>query len=104
MIFLSAALLPLTSLSLSDQIIQYGIGMYLLVFLIIMLASTIIGGPIPDNTFLVFLGAVVMADGLSMEWIFVFAVAGGFAGYEINYWSGRMFGLTLCQGTCPAVL
>jgi membrane-associated protein len=76
----------------------------LLVFLIIMLASTIVGGPIPDNTFLVLAGAVVVDDGLSIGLLFAAASAGGFAGYEINYWSGKLFGLTICRGTCPVVL
>jgi membrane-associated protein len=104
MLPLITALLPLTPLSLSDQILQYGIWIYLLVFLVIMLASTIIGGPIPDNTFLVLCGAVVTDDRLSMELLFVVAALGGFVGYEINYWSGRMFGLSICRGVCPVVL
>ena len=99
-----AALLPLTSLAISDSFLQYGIWIYLLVFIVIMLASTIVGGPIPDNTFLLLAGAVAMDNQLSMEWLFVGAVLGGFAGYEINYWSGKLFGLTMCRGVCPALL
>src|SRR5208337_2378163 len=49
-------------------------------------------------------GAVAMGNGLSLMWLFVIAVCGGFAGYEINYWSGRIFGLAICQGICPTVL
>jgi membrane-associated protein len=96
--------LPLTTLSLTDQVLQYGIWMYLLVFIVILLASTIIGGPIPDNTFLVLAGAVTLNSSLSMVGLFIMAVAGGFAGYEINYWSGRIFGLAICRGSCPLVL
>src|SRR5208283_3084940 len=59
---------------------------------------------IPDNTFLFLTGAVAMGNGLSIMWLFVIAVCGGFAGYEINYWSGRIFGLAICQGICPTVL
>jgi membrane-associated protein len=99
-----ADLLPLTSLSIADQIQQYGIWMYLLVFVVIMLASTIIGGSIPDNTFLIITGAVAVGNGLSMGFLFGAAVGGGFAGYEINYWSGRLFGLATCKGVCPIVL
>jgi membrane-associated protein len=99
-----AALLPLTPLGLWDQILQYGIWIYLIVFIVIMLASTIVGGPIPDNTFLVLAGAVAMDNRMSIEWLFIAAVLGGFAGYEINYWSGRLFGLSICKGTCPLVL
>ena len=104
MLSIPAIVLPLTPLAISDQILQYGIWIYLLVFLVITLASTIVGGPIPDNTFLLLAGAVVVDDGLSIGVLFVAAAAGGFAGYEINYWSGKLFGLTICRGTCPVVL
>jgi membrane-associated protein len=97
-------LLPFTGISLADLFPRYGLWMYLLVFVIIMAASTIAGGPIPDNTFLLLTGAVAPANGLSVVWLLVMAAAGGFAGYEINYWSGRWFGLTVCRGVCPVVL
>jgi membrane-associated protein len=100
----AAALLPLTTLSLADQLLQYGIWVYLMVFLVITIASTIAGGPIPDNTFLILTGAVAMDNQLPLGWLFVAAFAGGFAGYEINYWSGRLFGLAICRGICPGVL
>jgi membrane-associated protein len=99
-----AALLPLTPLALSDQIIQYGIWIYLMIFIVIALASTIVGGPIPDNTFLLLTGVVAMDNKLSMQWLLIAAVLGGFVGYEINYWSGRLFGLAICRGVCPVVL
>jgi len=78
--------------------------MYLLVFVIIMLASTLVGGMIPDNTFLFLTGAVAMVNGLSIEWLLVTAIGGGFAGYEINYWSGRLFGVAIRRRISMAVL
>jgi membrane-associated protein len=101
---LIAALLPLTIFSISDQIVSYGIWVYLLIFLIILFISTVVGGSIPDNTFLILIGAAAIDNNLSMIWLFVMAVGGGFVGYEINYWSGRLFGLKLCRGVCPLVL
>ena len=80
-----AALLPLTRVSITDQILQYGIWAYLLIFVVIMFTSTVVGGPIPDNLFLILIGAAAIDNSLSMEWLFVMAVGGGFAGYEINY-------------------
>ena len=77
---------------------------YILVFIVILLASTIVGGPIPDNTFLLLTGTVATVNGLSMEWLFLMAFLGGVAGYEINYWSGRLFGFAICRGVCPGVL
>jgi membrane-associated protein len=78
--------------------------MYLGVFVVILLASTIAGGVIPDNTFLFLTGAVAAANGFPFGWFLVVAICGGFAGYEINYWSGRLFGLTICRGRCKSVL
>jgi len=99
-----ATILPLTSTSLSDQILSYGILAYLLIFIVIMFTSTVVGGPIPDNTLLILIGAAATDHGLSMEGLFVAAVLGGFLGYEINYWCGRLFGLKICRGACPLVL
>jgi CBS domain containing-hemolysin-like protein len=65
---LIAIQLSLTSLSISDQFLQYGIWMYLMVFVIVTLGSTVVGGLIPDNTFLFLTGAVARVNGLSMEW------------------------------------
>jgi membrane-associated protein len=99
-----AALLSFSPLSLSDQVLSYGIWAYLLVFFVITFTSTIIGGPIPDNTFLILIGAATVDNGMSMEGLLVVAVLGGFVGYEINYWSGRRFGLKICRGACPLIL
>jgi len=90
--------LSLTNLSISNQFLQYGIWMYLMVFVIVTLGSTVVGGLIPDNTFLFLTGAVARVNGLSMEWLLILAVGGGFAGYEINYWSGRLFGFAILRG------
>ena len=69
-----------------------------MVFVIVTLGSTVVGGLIPDNTFLFLTGAVARINGLSMEWLLILAVGGGFAGYEINYWSGRLFGFAILRG------
>ena len=97
-------LLPFTSVSITDQILSYGIWAYLLIFVVITFTSTVVGGPIPDSMFLILIGAAAIDNNLSMEWLFVMAVSGGFAGYEINYWSGRRFGLAICRGVCPVAL
>jgi membrane-associated protein len=98
---LIAIQLSLTSLSISDQFLHYGIWMYLMVFVIVTLGSTVVGGLIPDNTFLFLTGAVARVNGLSMEWLLILAVGGGFVGYEINYWSGRLFGIAFLRGIHP---
>ena len=104
MFTLISALLPLTNVSLTNQNIPFGIWVYLLVFLVITFTSTIVGGLIPDNLFLLLTGAAAVDNGLSLGWLITVAVMGGFAGYEINYWSGRLLGQTTCQRGCPRVL
>jgi len=93
--------LSLTSLSISDQFQHYGMWMYLMVFVIVTVGSTVVGGLVPDNTFLFLTGAVARVNGLSMEWLLILAVGGGFLGYEINYWSGRLFGIAFLRGISP---
>jgi membrane-associated protein len=99
-----ATQLPLSPLSILDQIVQYGILVYLLLFIIILFSSTIVGGPLPDNTVLLLIGAAAIDDNLSLVWLFIMATVGGFVGYEINYWSGRLFGLKICRSMCSTVL
>lgn len=98
------ALPALNSISISDQIWSHGIWTYLLIFLVILFASTIVGGAIPDNTFLFLVGAAAIDNNLSLLWLAVVTVLGGYAGYEINYWSGRLFGLRVCQKVCGRVI
>jgi membrane-associated protein len=75
--------------------------MYIMVFVIVTLGSTVVGGLVPDNTFLFLTGAVARVHGLSMEWLLILAVGGGFVGYEINYWNGRLFGIAFLRGIHP---
>ena len=99
-----ASILSLSSTSLTDQVLSYGIWTYMLIFIVILFTSTIVGGAIPDSTFLILIGAAAIDNELSMLWLVVVAALGGFAGYEINYWSGKFFGLAICRGSCPVVL
>lgn len=103
MYLLTAALVPVIN-PLTEEFLTYGIWMYPLLFIVIMIASTIFGGLIPDNTILFLTGAVALDNSLSVYWLFVMAAGGGFVGYEINYWSGRLFGIAICRGVCPVVL
>ena len=75
-----AALFSLTPVSIFDQVLSFGIWAYFLIFAVIMFTSTIIGGPIPDNMFLILIGAAAIDNGMSMEGLIVVAVLGGFAG------------------------
>ena len=75
-----------------------------MVFVIVMLGSTVVGGLIPNSTFLFLNGAVARANGLSIEWLLLLAAAGGFIGYEMNYWGGRRFGMTILRGVYETAL
>jgi membrane-associated protein len=99
-----ATQLSFTFLSVSDDFLQYGIWMYLLVFVIVILGATVVGGLIPNNTFLFLSGAVARVSGLSMEWLLLTGAVGGFAGYEINYWQGRLFENAILRGAYQAAL
>jgi membrane-associated protein len=89
---------------LSDQIVSAGIWAYLLIFLLLTFTSTFVGGAIPENMILIPIGAAAVNDGLSFGGLLIVTVLGGFAGYEINYWSGRLLGHTTCKAGCPRVL
>jgi membrane-associated protein len=101
---LLVSVIPLIATSLSftypsvlNNYLYYGIWMYLMVFVIVLLGSTVVGGLVPNNTFLFLSGAVARVSGLSMGLLFLVAALGGFAGYEINYWHGRLFENTLLR-------
>jgi len=99
-----ATQLSFTYLSISGDFLHCGIWMYVMVFIIVMLGSTVFGGLIPNNTFLFLSGAVARLNGLSLELLLLLAAVGGFIGYEINYWSGRLFGATILRGVYQTVL
>jgi membrane-associated protein len=99
-----ATQLSFTFLSVSNDFLQYGTWMYLVGFVIVLLGSTVVGGLIPNNTFVFLSGAVAHVNGFSMEWLFLLAVMGAFAGYEINYWHGRLFENTILLGVYKTAL
>lgn len=96
--------LSFTFLSVSHDFLHYGIWMYMMVFVIVILGSTVVGGLIPDNTFLFLSGAVARVNGLSMEWLLLLAAVGGFVGYEINYWHGRLLENAILRGVYQTAL
>lgn len=96
--------LALGSPLVSDQLFSLGIWAYLLLFCIFLVSSTVPGGMIPGNLLLLLAVAAVYDYGLSLAALVLAATGGGFAGYQINYWSGRLFDLTLCRKGFPGVL
>jgi membrane-associated protein len=82
---------------------QPGIWFYVLVFIVIFLGSVFIVTPFPVNSLLFV--AVVMAVNheVSLEWVLITAIAAAYSGYDVNYWSGRLFNFTVCRKTCPHI-
>ena len=82
---------------------QYGSWVYILIFVVILLASVFVITPMPANSLLFVSGAMVMNGQLSLEWVLTSAVAAAYIGYDLNYWSARLLGLTACRKGCPHI-
>jgi len=82
---------------------HYGPGIYLLVFLSILAASSFIIAPFPGNSLLFVTGALATTHQLDILWLFVISAAAAYIGYDINYWSGRLLGIAVCRQGCPTI-
>ena len=71
-----------------DWVAKYG---YAGIFFALVLG--IVGLPIPDETLLVFCGALVGQGRLHPVGAFLAALAGSWSGISVSYWIGRTFGL-----------
>ncbi|HVP94584.1 MAG TPA: VTT domain-containing protein [Methanoregulaceae archaeon] len=85
------------------QVERYGVWIYLLIFLSILVASSFIITPFPGNSLLFVSGALSTTHQLEISWLLFTAVAAAYVGYDINYWSGRLLGITVCKRGCPGV-
>ena len=97
-------LLALANPSISDKFFSMGIWTYLLLFCVFFFSATVVGGLVPDNMLLLLSGAAVLDNGLSPLSLILAAAGGGFLGYQINYWSGRLLDLSFCRKGCFFVL
>ena len=89
--------------SLPVQAEYYGVWIYPLIFLIILVASSFVITPFPGNSLLFVSGALAASQELQLSWLCVVAVAAAYIGYDINYWSGRLFGVAACKRGCPRI-
>ncbi|HTY15449.1 MAG TPA: VTT domain-containing protein [Methanoregulaceae archaeon] len=85
------------------QVEHYGPGIYLLVFLSILAASSFIIAPFPGNSLLFVSGALATTHQLDIAWLFIISAAAAYIGYDINYWSGRLLGIAVCKRGCPRI-
>jgi membrane-associated protein len=82
---------------------QPGVWFYVLIFVVIFFGSVFIVTPVPVNS--LFFVAVVMAvnQEVSLEWLLITAIAAAYIGYDLNYWSGRIFSLAVFHTTWPHI-
>ena len=98
------AVLTGTAALLSGQAAPAGLWFYLLVFTILLLGAVFIITPVPENSFLLVSGAMAVSGRVSLAGVFAAAVAGAYIGYDLNYRTGRLFDLAVCQRVCPHIL
>ena len=89
--------------SLPVQAEYYGVWIYLLIFLIILVASSFVVTPFPGNSLLFVSGALAASHELRLSWLCIVAITAAYIGYDINYWSGRLLGVAACKRGCPRI-
>jgi membrane-associated protein len=82
---------------------EYGIWIYLLIFVIIFIECGIVFLPLTGNP-LLFVGGIAASDG-SLDPFLLTAVAllAAYTGYLANYWAGNYFGLKFLQERYPGL-
>lgn len=76
---------------------EYGVYIYLIIFIIILVECGIVVAPITGNS-LLFLGGVLAAEGgLDVYWLIAVSAWAGFIGYAISYWTGKYMGTRVFQ-------
>lgn len=82
---------------------EYGIWIYLLIFVIIFIECGIVFLPLTGNP-LLFVGGIAASDGsLNPFLLIAVAVLAAYAGYGVNYWAGNYFGLKFLQERYPGL-
>ena len=73
------------------------------VFIAILVGAIFIPTFIPDSAILVLSGVLAKNGHVNLDWLVFAAVTGAYIGYDLDYWSGRVFGFTVCRTKCPHV-
>jgi len=90
--------------SLLGPSVHSGIWFYLLILLVIFIGAVFIITPVPENSVLLLAGALAAGGQVSLAGVLAASIAGAYAGYDLNYWTGRLLNLTVCRRFCPHVL
>ncbi len=83
---------------------QNALWFYLFIFFAIFLGAIFIPTFIPDSAILVLSGVLAKNGHVLVSGLIVSAVTGAYLGYDLDYWSGRVFGLGVCRARCPRIL
>jgi membrane protein DedA with SNARE-associated domain len=79
------------------------IWVYFLIFAAILLGAIFIPTFIPDSSILILSGVLAKNGHIILMWLFFATVMGAYIGYDLDYWSGRVLGLTVCRKRCPQI-
>jgi membrane-associated protein len=82
---------------------EYGIWIYLLIFIIIFIECGVVFLPLTGNP-LLFVGGIAASDGsLNPFLLIAVALLAAYSGYIVNYWAGNYFGLKFLQDRYPGL-
>ncbi|MBP1929624.1 membrane-associated protein [Methanolinea mesophila] len=82
---------------------EYGIWIYLLIFVVIFIECGVVFLPLTGNPIL-FVGGIAASDGsLNPFLLIMVGVLAAYSGYVVSYWSGNYFGLKFLQERYPGL-
>jgi membrane-associated protein len=82
---------------------QSAIWICLLIFIAILAGAIFIPTFIPDSSILILSGILAKNGHVTLSWLLFAAITGAYIGYDLDYWSGRIFGLAVCKKRCPRI-
>jgi membrane-associated protein len=84
---------------------QYGVWIYLILFLIVFCETGLVIAPfLPGDSLLFASGALWASAGMRVELLAVTLVAAALSGDNCNYWIGRLFGSRIANNRHPRLL
>jgi Uncharacterized membrane-associated protein len=82
---------------------EYGIWIYLLIFIILFIEFGVVFLPLTGNS-LLFVAGIAAADGsIDLLSLFLVSVVAVYAGYAFSYYTGNYFGLKFLQDRYPSL-